>query len=121
MAGLVCLSSGLTPQYRLDILRLLALPGGATIQFRYGEGILPSGLRENLSRNLLIGSRALLAYVDCASASRRSDDNCPIIPCRYASLLGSSAIGSRFILELRLDEFAPCPDLEQFQKSALDG
>jgi hypothetical protein len=117
VVNLLCLSSGLTPQYRLDILRSLALPRGSNIQFRYGEEILPEGLRPLLSENMFVGSRALLAYVDCSSAAQRRDGTCPIMPCRHASLVSSKTIGTRYFLELRLEEFAPCSDLDSFQKS----
>jgi hypothetical protein len=115
--NLLCLSSGMTPQYRLDILRLLALPRGASIQFRYGEGILPDGLRPLLANNAIVSARVLLAYVDCSPPARRPDNTCPIMPCRHASLVSSKKIGTRYFLELRLEEFAPCSDLEGFQKS----
>ena len=115
--NLLCLSSGLAPQYRLDILRLLALPRGGSIQFRYGATILPDSLRLPLSKNAIIGAKVLLAYVDCSAPARRSDGTCPITPCRHASLVSSKTIGTKVFLELRLDEFAPCSDLESFQKS----
>lgn len=115
--NLLCLSSGLAPQYRLDILRLLAMPRGATIQFRYGQDILPDGLRPLLAKNEIVGARVLLAYLDCSSSARRSDGTCPIMPCRHASLVGSKSTGTRYFLELRLEEFAPCSDLDGLQKS----
>jgi hypothetical protein len=98
---------------------LLALPRGATIQFRYGQEILPDGLRPLLSTNAIVGAKVLLAYVDCSLAARRPDGTCPIMPCRHASLVNSTTIGTRYFLELRLEEFAPCSDLESFQRSVL--
>jgi len=65
---IVCLSSGLTPQYRLDILRCLALPARMSIQFRYGQSLIAENLREELAANRLAGSVVLLAYVDYTDA-----------------------------------------------------
>jgi len=107
----------MTPQYRLDILRSLALPRGTSLHFRYGEAILPDGLRTLLDKNAIVGAQVLLAYVDCSFAARRPDGSCPITPCRHASLVSSKKIGTRYFLELRLEEFAPCSDLEGFQIS----
>ncbi len=107
----------MTPQYRLDILRSLALPRGTSLHFRYGEAILPDGLRTLLDKNAIVGAQVLLAYVDCSFAARRPDGSCPITPCRHASLVSSKTIRTRYFLELRLEEFAPCSDLEGFQIS----
>ncbi len=62
---LICLSSGMTPQYRLDVLRLMALPTGTEIQFRYDVALIDSDIREGLGQNAMQGSSVLLAYVDC--------------------------------------------------------
>lgn len=113
---LLCLSSGLTPQYRLDILRLLALPTGMHIQFRYGRDIIQEGLRKQLAENALRGSKILLAYVDCTDSARRTGGNCPIVPCRHAILEYSTTLASFSFLRLRLAQFAPCSDIESFQK-----
>jgi len=116
MEGLLCLSSGLQPQYKLDILRLLALPKGASIQFRYGEDLIDDAVQESLSLNRGIGTKVLLAYVNCSATARRTDNTCPIVPCRFGILRNSRVAGSRFILELQLDDFAFCTDLEAFHK-----
>ena len=117
MAGksLLCLSSGLTPQYRLDILRLLALPTGTHIRFRYAEEIVSPSLRKALSENHLNVS-VLLAHVDCNESARREDGTCPITPCRYATIVNSTKLGEFFFLNFRLEDFAPCTDLDNFQK-----
>jgi hypothetical protein len=103
---IVCLSSGLTPQYRLDILRCLALPAGMSIQFRYGQSLIAENLREELAANRLAGSVVLLAYVDYTDAYKKESATCPVTPCRYASLTSSSRIGSKFFLAFELGAFA---------------
>ncbi len=104
--GIVCLSSGLTPQYRLDILRCLALPSGMSIQFRYSKSLVAEDLREDMAGNRLAGSVVLLAHVDCTETHKKEGAVCPVTPCRYAVLTTSSRIGSKFFLTLQLGAFA---------------
>lgn len=103
---IICLSSGLTPQYRLDVLRCLALPSGMSIQFRYGESLIAENLREELAANRLHGSVVLLAYVDYTEAYKKEGAICPVTPCRYATLTNSNRIGSKFFLTFKLGAFA---------------
>jgi len=103
---IVCLSSGLTPQYRLDILRCLALPSGMSIQFRYGQSLIAENLHEELAANRLVGSVVMLAYVDYTEAYKKEGATCPVTPCRYATLTNSSRIGSKFFLAFDLGPFA---------------
>src|SRR6266704_70214 len=113
--SLLCLSSGLTPRYRHDILRLLALPTGTDIPFRYGGVLIQEGLRTPLANNDLKGSKVLLAHVDCDASARPPDDKSIITPCRHAILVDSTKIGAFFFLQFRLEEFAPCANASGFQ------
>jgi hypothetical protein len=113
---LLCLSSGMTPQYRLDILRLLALPRNSHIQFRYGREIVAEKLREALDGNLRSNEKAILAHVDCNESARTLSGFCPITPCRHAILLESERLGEFYFLRFRLEEFARWEILEKFQE-----
>jgi hypothetical protein len=104
------------PRYRLDILRLLALPIGTHIQFRYAEDLIQDHLQGPMAKNQLVSTPVLLAHVDCTPEARLSDQKCPITPCRYARLNRTTRIGHYFILSFVLDEFAPCSDLHKFDK-----
>lgn len=112
---LVCLSSGMTPQYRLDILRLMALPGGTEIQFRYDEGIVDETLRENLTKNAMRKASALLCYLDCTAENPQEGQVCPVVPCRHAKLIDSTKVGRFFILRFCLGEFADCADIAKLE------
>jgi hypothetical protein len=114
--SLLCLSSGLTPQYRLDILKSLALPRGTYVQFRYSEDIIAKSLRTPLARNEMCGAKALLAHVDCNQAASQSDGLCPITPCRYSAVVSSRKLGSYYFLQLRVEEFASWDDSASSQK-----
>ena len=113
---LLCLSSGLTPQYRVDVLALLALPRGSYIQFRYEDKLVSENLKIPLAENKLVNKAVLLAHVDC-NKSARQGNNCPIAPCRFASLVSSRKLGEFYFLQFRLEEFAVCPDPAAFQAS----
>jgi hypothetical protein len=113
---LLCLSSGLTPQYRVDVLTLLSLPRGTYIQFRYEEKLVAENLRSPLAQNELCKKAVLLAHVDCNWSARQGND-CPITPCRHAKLVSSRKLGEFYFLQFGLEEFAICTDLLAFQKS----
>lgn len=113
--AIVCLSSGLTPQYRLDILRCLALPSGMSIQFRYSKSLIAEDLRDDLAANRLAGSLVLLAHVDCTETYKKEGAACPVTPCRYAVLNTSSRIGSKFFLTLQLGAFT-----QEVQRTAIN-
>jgi hypothetical protein len=114
---ILCLSSGATPQYRLDDLRVLALPSGTDIQFRYGVELISQGIQAALSENLLVGFSVLLAHVDTTPDGCQPGQFCPITPCRYATLQQSTQVGGFYTLRFRLEEFAPVTDSVRFPKS----
>ena len=118
---LLCVGSGLARRYKQNTLQILALPRGAHIQFRYDESIIQYGLRKPLRLDQLRGASVLLGYVDCTSTGRRSDGYCPVIPCRYGKILHSSVIGSVFILQFELLDFAATTTLEALQTSLPPG
>lgn len=112
---LLCLSSGLTIRYRQDILRALALPFQAHVQFRYSKDIVDPSLMSGLQNDQLAGSIALLAHVDCAKGAKRADETCFITPCRRAVLISSRKVGDYFVLVFQLWGYATTADLEVFQ------
>jgi hypothetical protein len=112
---LICLSSGLTPQYRLDILRLMALPMKTEIQFRYDEDLIEAKLRVGLDANEMKNAEALLCYLDCSADAPPEGQICSSIPCRHGVLIDSTRIGHYFMLRFRLEDFADCPNLSSFE------
>lgn len=115
--NLLCVGSGLAPRYRLNTLLALAMPDGARIQFRYASSLIPDALQKKLEGKSLNGASVLVGYVDCTNAGRRSDNRCAILPYRFAELVVSRKVGSVFILQLQMGDFAIASDLESFQQS----
>jgi hypothetical protein len=114
---LLCVGSGLARRYKHNTLQILALPRGAYIQFRYDSDIIPESLQKRLKTRELWGATVLLGYVDCTESGRRPDGSCCIVPCRYGRLLQSGQIGSVFILQFELQDFAATQDLAALQET----
>lgn len=102
MKNILCLSSGLMPQYRLDILRAIALPPHAIIQFRYSEQLVEPGLRDAFSNNRCTGRRVLIGHVDGNASRFLPESVCPITLCREAFIQKSQRSGSYFVLRMAL-------------------
>ncbi|WP_260705687.1 DUF5336 domain-containing protein [Edaphobacter flagellatus] len=113
--GLICLSSGTTPQYRLDILRVMALPEGAEIQFRYDGDLIDAASRLHFGRDQKHDTPALLAHLDLTVPVTTAGPR-PIHPCRHAKLIASEELGQFYILRFRLGAFCQCSDLDGFRK-----
>ena len=112
---LLCLSSGMTPRYRQDILRVLALPRFSHVQFRYSEDIIDPSLHADLQSNNAAGTTAFLAHVDATEGSKRSDGSAFVTLCRTAILVESRKIGSFYFLRFRLWGYVTPSDHEQVQ------
>jgi hypothetical protein len=109
---LLCLSSGVTPRYREDVLRAISMPMGSHLPFRYSLGLIPESLKEPIKRNKLAGQEICIAYLDRSVQSQKP----MIVPCRKAKLIKSHTLGDFCILEFELLEFWLAPDLQAFNK-----
>lgn len=115
MKNILCLSSGLTPQYRLDILRVIALPVGATIQFRYSEQLVHANLLKPFAQNQCNGRQLIIGHVDGNTARLMSDGSCPVTLCRYGTLTRSERSGSYFVLQIALGSMVLSHDWQAAQ------
>jgi hypothetical protein len=107
---LVCLSSGSTLQYRLDILRVMAMPEGAEIQFRYDIGLIDQDIQTGLGNDSLHDSPVLIAYLDMTMTLATPGSRL-VYPCRHARLINSEQLGQFVVLRFRLGPFSDCSDL----------
>lgn len=114
MKNVLCLSSGLMPQYRLDILRAIALPEHASIQFRYSKQLVHPELHDAFAGDRAVGRRVLLAHVDGNSSRLLNDRVCPITVCREGVLERTQRSGSYFVLQITLGSMVS-HDWEQAQ------
>jgi hypothetical protein len=114
----VCLSSGSRARYRRDIVRTLALPPSAWIQFRYSRSWIDPAIALLLdggakALHSLRGATALIAYVDQSDDSREPE----VVPCRIAKVIDASALGSTVTVSLELGAFAVTDDLVKFNSA----
>jgi len=105
---LLLLSSGLRPRYRHDILRALALPSGAQLQFRYQRKYLRNDLFEKLGRNAVCGHKVLVGYLDASDKRRRPT----IVPCRMGHVSETRTEGDFALLRFEVAEFANSSDVD---------
>ena len=111
---LVCLSSGSETQYRLDNLRVMALPEGADIQFRYDADLIEPSVLASLEGDKLHKSSALLGYLDLTKPVA-SPGTREALPCRHAELIDCQRFGRFLVLRFRLGAFVECGDLSAFR------
>src|SRR5262245_6449097 len=90
------LSSAARPRYREDILRCLAAPVGATVQFRYQK----KWIAEH-SPNSLSGKEGLDCFVGDAETGYQ-----PLTPVRHVTIEHASAHCTTVSLSLKMDDFA---------------
>lgn len=87
------LSSGARARYLEDIVRALALPESAKIQFRYDEGIVSPHVRELIAKGQINGERCYLTYLDNRGKTQLPD----IVPIREATIIDARKFGSSYI------------------------
>ena len=94
------LSSGATPRYRDDILRSLAIPTGAHLQFRYDKTRVSTTLFEKLRENTIRGYHAMVGYFDTSTHAIE------IIPLRFARIHESIVEGDFSIIRFEVRGYA---------------
>jgi hypothetical protein len=97
---LVLLSSGARARYLDDVLRALALPEGAELQFRYDEAWISENVKV-LLEDKIEGKKAVVCFSDQSSET----DNPIIVPCRLVTLVRARRTGSTFVITFKVDGF----------------
>ncbi|WP_164964335.1 hypothetical protein [Rubrivivax sp. JA1026] len=105
-------SSDSAPRYRQDILRALAMPAGARLQFRYRLRHVALGLHDRIEGNQLVDADVCLSYVDT------SDQNSPpaIAPVRAGKVAYTEVQGDFCVFEFALAGFAFAQDIDVFNR-----
>ena len=67
----ICLSSGIRPRYRDDVLRTLAMPAGTRLQLRYDQNWVAPEVLQAVSHGTILDVPVLIAYVDQSSNRSR--------------------------------------------------
>jgi hypothetical protein len=115
------LSSGQRPRYRDDIIRLMALPMGGRLQFRYRQKHVADEIFRQLGENRLRGAQAIAAYLDTS----REGDPPEIVPCRFARIVDSEVEGEFAVARFEVCALARVGDVtdirQEVKNKLLDG
>lgn len=106
----ICLSSGASPRYREDVLRALAMPTGAAVQFRYDLKHLAHAVQNAVHEKKAEGQPALIVYVKQPTP----DAAASYVPCRYAKIKKVNQHGTTVSLLLTLEEYGYSENLANF-------
>lgn len=106
----VCLSSGARPRYRQDILRAIAMPRGARLQFRYRLELVAESVQVRIRNGTANQEKVLIAYLDQSDRSKMPE----FVPCRFATIVGARIHGSTTTAIFELDAFAYAHDVAGF-------
>jgi hypothetical protein len=98
---LLLISSNAAQRYRDDIVRLLALPAGTDVQFRYDLQYLDPAVLVRAQQSKLSGEKALVCFMmtDAAAGTAR------LASCRAVSIRRSALVGSSCILTLTAGDY----------------
>lgn len=106
------LSSDLRRRYAEDILTALALPNGATLQFRYGELYVSRALQRAIDNHRVVGASAVLAFV-----AEQNDPEPFLIPVRYATISAATQIATTYFFQLRIGAY---PSLTDYPRAEVE-
>lgn len=99
---LFCLSSSARIRYLEDVVRALAAPNGADLQFRYDQSLIEPSLLERLKSGALTRKQVLICYL----FSNDKETGTAIVPCRYGTIAEVTVVGSSVVLLFELGAFA---------------
>lgn len=108
---LVLLSSGATPRYRDDIIRILALPKGADLQFRYDRRYIDAALLKRIEAGEVRNEEAIVFYL----WSDKEKLHTELVACRFVRVTAARFIGSSCIINLCAESFVSDLDESKFR------
>ena len=104
---ILLLSSGQSRRYRDDIIRVLALPTGGRLRFRYDKRHVPQTLVDQATGSGLAGCKVLIAYLDTTLKTGME-----IVPCRFGNIVNTQTEGSFLVINFEVLGYAarsgPC-------------
>jgi hypothetical protein len=108
MDALTFFSSDARPLYKADIFRVLALPGGYTIQFRYEKKWLADEVVQLVDRGKISDQKALIVFVvGNKNWKNQGDSKLRFLPLRTATVkdVFVEQQSTQFVFVLELDQF----------------
>jgi hypothetical protein len=99
---IVFISSSARPRYADDIIRMLALPKGGQMQFRYSANWLADEVRSRVPGGQLADEYGLVCFV----ASDKAAAPYELIPVRFVRIIRVEPVGTSYIVTLAADAYA---------------
>jgi hypothetical protein len=106
----LCLSSGASKQYKDDIVRAMAMPSGARLQFRYRAQWVADRIKTRIAAGDTPPDTAIIGYIDQATKGTPPT----LVPCRAATVVDPKAHGSTYSLQLELGLYCHAKDIARF-------
>lgn len=100
---LILLSSGVQPRYADDIVRILALPRGGQLQFRYDVRLLSPAVLNKVPGEGLAGGQAMVCFLNEGSPTAKRQ----FLPVRLVTVVRAELIGSSCVFTLEANFFVP--------------
>jgi hypothetical protein len=110
-AMLVLLSSGATRRYRDDIIRILALPPGGELQFRYDRRYIDTELLKRIDAGGVQNEEGIVLYLWADKEKLQTE----LVPCRFVMVVATELVGTSCIIRLRASDFVTGLDDTKFR------
>ena len=104
------LSSAARRQYAEDIIRVLALPRGARLQFRYHHDLTTDSIRNAMQAGTLVGSDCLVSFLHSSDKGVSPE----LIPCRSGKIIRAGSFGPFIVIVFAVEDFVFSEDWENF-------
>ena len=98
---ILLLSSGQSRRYRDDIIRVLALPAGGYLRFRYDQRHVPTTLLNRAAGSVLTNCAVLIAFVDTTDTEAMD-----IVPCRFGNIVNTQTEGGFLVISFAVLGYA---------------
>ena len=104
------LSSAARRQYAEDIIRALALPPGAHLQFRYSERLVADNVCKDIQNSSIVGSECLISFLN----SNQKGVPPQVVPCRKGKIVKAGYFGSFAVIVFSVGDFVFSSDPRVF-------
>lgn len=106
--SVLLLSSNSRRRYAEDVLRALALPRGAILQFRYEADYVAGTLQQAVANGSVVGRRCLVAFLSGGDGPQESPF---VVPVRLSTVVTAACVADMVVFRLRVDDYA---NLEEY-------
>ena len=106
------LSSAARRQYAEDIIRALALPRGAHLQFRYSVKLMAETVRKEINEGNIEGSECVISFLHSSQKGILPT----VIPCRRGKIVKAGFFGPFAVIVFSVDDFVFSQDARSFSE-----